>query len=45
MDLIKNIDKREEMGQRAFKIAMEKFDWKFKIVEIENIMKEMIRDI
>lgn len=42
LELLVNSELREKMGQRAVKLAREKFDWSLKVNEIEKIIEETI---
>ena len=41
LDLMKNPQKRVNMGNNGFKIAREKFDWELKSTLIEKVLKEL----
>lgn len=41
-DLLNSREKREQMGYKGLKIAVEKFNWELKISEIEKTFREII---
>jgi glycosyltransferase involved in cell wall biosynthesis len=44
-DLLQNKEKRTQMGEKALRIAIERFDWALKVDRIEKILEETIKAI